>query len=271
MIGNNFYNIGYDNPHFKQKKSGVNFEPEYIAILDRATALGYANPTFDQQIKQNTFLKNMKNNGSFALNDLILVFANNGSKEFACINWKNPNGNLATIVNAPIFTPNEGFTGRGSFSPNFFNDYIATGYAPNGSLNYKLNNASRYIYVRSLPSSRVLDGLTANTANTITNQPSSVNNRINQGGSSLTTAVSLSGVGMKSIHRANSSEVSIINNSIVTTVLSNSTSVAVSEQCILRSASSYGTQQISYYTMGASLISQNNQIETDFLTYLNSL
>jgi hypothetical protein len=270
MIGNNFYNIGYDSNHFKQKKTGQSFEAEYQAILDRATALGYTKPTIDQQIKQNTLLKNMKNNNSFALNDLILVFANNGSKEFACINWKNPNGNLASLVNAPIFTINEGFTGRGSFSPNFFNDYILTGYTPTGSLNYKLNNASRYIYVKSLPANRVLDGIVANTANTITGL-NSIFNKINQGGINLATNVDLSGVGMKSIHRDNNINITCINNGVPTTVLSSSLTLAANEQTILRSAGNYGTQQISFYTMGANLISQNNQIETDFLTYLNSL
>jgi hypothetical protein len=269
MIGNNFKNINFESNYFKSN-SNIRFETEYQAILNRATALGYTKPTLNQQIKQNILLKKFKNNGAFNLNDVIFVFANNGSKEFACINWKNPNGNLATIVNAPIFTINQGFTGRGSIAPDFFNDYILTGYTPNGSLNYKQNDASRYIYVRSLPANRILDGIVANTANTITGL-NSVFNKINQGGVNLATAVDLSGVGMKSIHRNDSTNISVINNGIVTTVLSASLGLATSEQCILRSSTNYGTQQISFYSMGASLIAQNNQIETDFNFYLNSL
>ena len=263
MIGNNFNSIGFENSLFKQNKR-VSFEAEYLAILNEATTLGYTKPTFNQQIKQNLLLKSMKNNGSWALNDLILVFANNGSKEFACINWKNPTGAKATLINSPTFTANQGFTGNGTTS------YILTGYNPNGSLNYKQNNASRFMYVRTAAANKVLDGIAASTANSITSFVSMLQ-RINQGGGNTIVNIDFSDVGMKSIHRQDSLNIVGINNTTQTPTTRLSLSLSASEQAILRSASAYGTQQISFYSMGAYLVAQNNQIVTDFNTYLASL
>jgi hypothetical protein len=265
MIGNNFKNINFESYYFKSN-STLQFETEYKNVLIRATVLGYNKPTLSQQIKQNTLCKNFKSNGAFNLNDLILVLANNGSKEFACINWKNPNGNLATLINSPIFTINAGFTGRGS---PFF-DYIATGYNPDGTLNYKINNASRFCYVKQAVFNRVLDGVSANTSNTITSLPS-IFNKINQGGNNLLTNLDFSGTGMMSIHRTSATNIIGINNTTQTPATQASTGLSLSEQNILRSFTSYGTQQISFYSMGAQLVSQNNQIVTDFENYLNSL
>ena len=263
MIGNNFKNINFESASFKQKNNVV-FETEYQAILNEATALGYTKPTLSQQIKQNLLLKNLKSNGSWNLNDIILVFANNGSKEFACINWKNPTGNKATLINSPTFTTNAGFTGNGSSS------YILTGYNPTGSDNYKQNNASRFIYVKTAQNNKVLDGIIPSTANSITSFVSTLQ-RINQGGGNVLSNFNFSGIGMMSIHRTNSTTVTGINKNTQTPTTAVSLSLSASEQAILRSASAYGTQQISFYSMGASLISQNDNIVQSFNDYLNSI
>ena len=263
MLGNNFKNINFDSNHFKSN-SNLKFETGYQNILNRAIALGYNTPTISQQIKQNDLFKKLNNNGAFNLNDLILIFANDGSKEFACINWKNPNGNLATLINSPTFTINAGFTGNGTSS------YILTGYNPDGTLNYKQNDASRMIYVKTAAANRILDGIMPNTANSITSFVSTLQ-RINQGGNNLLANLDFSGVGMQSIHRTSALDVVGINNITQTARTITSLSVSANEQAILRSASNYGTQQIAYYSMGANLVSNNNQIVTDFEFYLNSL
>jgi hypothetical protein len=76
---------------------------------------------------------------------------------------------------------------------------------------------------------------------------------------------------MQSIHRTSSIDVIGINNITQTARTATSLGLSANEQAILRSAAGYGTQQIAYYSMGANLVSINNQIVTDFEFYLNSL
>jgi hypothetical protein len=240
------------------------FSAEYKAILAEGTAQGYTLPSSSQQAKQNIFLKSLITSGVWAKLDLILVFANDGSKEFGCINWKNPSGTKATLVNSPTFTMNAGFTGNGTSS------YILTGYNPDGTLNYKQNDASRMIYVKQVAANKILDGIIPNTANSITSFVSTLQ-RINQGGTNLDANLDFSGAGMQSIHRTSSIDVIGINNTTQTARTAASLSLSTNEQAILRSSGGYGTQQIAYYSMGANLVSNNNQIVADFEFYLNSL
>jgi hypothetical protein len=245
---------------------GVAFSPEYQAVLTKATAQGFNLPTADQQIKQNTFLENMKNNGSFALNDLILVFANNGSKEFACINWKNPSGTQASLVSSPTFTVNQGFSGSTG-------GWINTNYAPNGSLNYKLNDASRYIYLRTFtnPPSSSMEGVAGSIANG-TSTFISPNQRINQGGGiNFSQTVNFQSVGMKSIHRLNSNDVVIFQNTTRIDGTAASTGLAGESQVILRAGNGFGGHQVSFYAMGANLVNENSTLVSAFSTYLTSL
>lgn len=243
---------------------GVAFSAQYQAILTEATAQGYTLPSAGQQAKQNILLNTLISSGVWAKLDLVLVFANDGSKEFACINWKNPTGAKASLVASPTFTSNAGFAGNGTSS------YLLTGFNPNGSGNYTLNNASRYIYVKTATANRVLDGLPASTANGMTSFVSP-NQRINQSGTNLLVSIDYSGVGMKSIHRTSSTAVSCYNDNTATNTTAVSTSLANTEQAILFSAASYGTAQVSFYAMGASMVSENSTLVSAFATYINSL
>ena len=241
------------------------FTTEYKAVLAEGVAQGYTLPSAGQQVKQNILLNTLISSGVWAKLDTLFVLANDGGASFACINWKNPTGTKATLVNSPTFTSNAGFTGNGTSS------YIDTNYNPSGSLNYKLNDASRYIYVKTDVFNKLLDGVTTNGANAMTSLPS-VFSKINQGGNNLSTSLDFSGVGMMSIHRNNSSTtVTGFNNTTQTTVLANSTSFSNQNQLILRSFGSYGTQQVSFYAMGASMVSENSALVLAFATYINSL
>ena len=256
-----FPSIAIGVPFFR---SFAGFSAEYTAILAEGTAQGYTLPSASQQGKQNILLNKLISSGVWAKLDLILVFANDGSKEFGCINWKNPSGTKATLINSPTFTMNAGFTGNGTSS------YILTGYNPDGTLNYKQNDASRMIYVKQAAANKILDGIIVSTANSITSFVSTLQ-RINQGGTNLLANIDFSGVGMQSIHRTSSIDVIGINNITQTARTATSLGLSANEQAILRSAAGYGTQQIAYYSMGANLVSINNQIVTDFEFYLNSL
>lgn len=247
-----------------RNRSLSKFLPEYMSILTEATTQGYTLPSADQQVKQNLFIQTLKSNGVWDKSDLILVFANNGSKEFACINWKNPSGNKATIASSPTFTVNQGFTGNGT------NSFINTNYAPSGLANYKLNDASRYVYLRVSAVNKIIDGVSGNTSNTMTTFPS-VNQKINQGGVNSLTSIDFSGVGMKSMNRTSSTNITYFNDSVSGTTTATSISVNPVEQLILQSVGSFGAHQVSFYLMGASLVSENSSLVTAFSTYLNSL
>jgi hypothetical protein len=243
------------------------FSSEYNAILAEAAALGYTAPSAGQQVKQNLFIQSLKSSGVWDKSDRIFVFANDGSKEFACINWKAPSGTKASLVNPTLltFTPNQGFTGNGTSS------YIDTNYNPNGTLNYKQNDASRYAYLRVSVNNRVIDGVSDNITNSMTTF-ASPNQRINQSGNNISATFSYQGVGMKSIHRTSTTAVTCYNDAIGTTFTASPTSLSNSNQFILRSSpSGYSAHQVSFYLMGASLISENSSLVSAFSTYLVSL
>ena len=243
---------------------GVPFSTQYQAVLTEATAQGYTLPSPAQQAKQNTLMATLISSGVFAKLDLILVFANDGSKEFACINWKNPSGTKASLVNSPTFTANQGFTGNGISS------YILTGYNPNGSGNYKQNEASRYAYLRINIPNRVIDGVEGNITNSMTTFPSTFQ-RINQSGNNFSNSVDFAGVGMKSIHRTSGTAVRCINDTTEIFGTAASTALGGTEQSILRSSTGYGNHQVSFYSMGGSLTIENTSLVVAFSTYLNSL
>lgn len=243
------------------------FTAEYQAIISRAVDLGYTLPSASVQAKQNTLLAALKTSGVWNKLDVFYCFAQDGSKEFATLNWKSPSANQCTLVNSPTWASNQGFTGNGTSS------YIDTNYQATGAQNYKLNDASRYAYVRTLVANRVIDGTDSSIANSITTFVSA-NQRINQSGSNLSGSFdfSTSGAGMKSIHRTSSTAVTCYNNTTASSGLTaTSTGLVTANQCILRSNTSYGSHQISMYAMGASMISENADFVSSFATYLNSL
>jgi hypothetical protein len=189
--------------------------------------------------------------GVFAKLDVLFVLANDGGSQFACINWKNPTGTKATLVSSPTFTTNQGFTGNGTSS------FINTNYNPQGNLNYKQNDASRYAYLRVSINNKVIDGVEANITNSITTFVSA-NQRINQSSNNLSNSFDYQGVGMKSIHRTSPTAVTCYNDAIGTTFTASSTSLS-------------NNNQVSFYAMGASLTSENTSLVNAFSTYLTSL
>jgi hypothetical protein len=124
------------------------YEPEYCAILDRASDLGYTLPSESCQIKQNNLVIALKSAGVFSKLDVLYVFAGDGSADFATINWINPNTYQASKNNA-IYTNNVGFRSGGS------SGVIFTNYVPlNDTNHFTLNGGSVFCYV---PTTSVLD------------------------------------------------------------------------------------------------------------------
>jgi hypothetical protein len=95
-------------------KTGSEFEPEYIAILDRAIELQYSLPSYKQQIAQNNYLLQLKNTGLWNAKVVIYVFLNDGSSEFATLNWKSPSNYQCLQNGGVLWQINHGFLGNSS-------------------------------------------------------------------------------------------------------------------------------------------------------------
>ena len=83
------------SPHIATKEAGSvvltsNLDIDFQNIVNRGAALSYGLPTYDQWLIQNQLVLDIKSNGIWNEEDIFYVFANNGSKEFSYLNWKDP-------------------------------------------------------------------------------------------------------------------------------------------------------------------------------------
>lgn len=118
------------------QSSGSPYTAEYQAILDFATAQGYALPSAATQTAHNTFVASLKSANLWGELDLLNIYYGDMTQDFARINWVNPVvGALATLVNAPTYTNKRGFNSNGTTS------YIATEFDPTTGVSFLLNDA----------------------------------------------------------------------------------------------------------------------------------
>jgi hypothetical protein len=137
-------------------RQSVTLDSDYQAVIRYAQTLGYVVPTPGQRHRQNQLIKSFKMTGIWAKLDLFYLFANNGSKEFATLNWKSPSLYQATLVNSPVFTTNQGIAGDGVAA------YVDTNCNPaTQGVNYTQDNAGRFAWVYSAVASNNIDGLAA--------------------------------------------------------------------------------------------------------------
>lgn len=240
------------------------FDADYQAVLDYATTQGYTLPSSSQQILQNQLVLDLKSGGIWSKLDTFGVFANDGGSNFGLICWKRKV--LMTAVNSPTFTTNQGFTGNGTSS------YIDTNFNPaTQGINYTRTNASRY-YMHYSGTSEIIDGIVdSGSYNRIilntTSGLQSINSVLNIVGSFLYTST----IGVKSIHRTTSTNVSLFNDKIGSNFTQTDEALRSSKQFVLRRVSAYSTNTVFGYAMGASLISENNTFVDSLNNYINSL
>jgi hypothetical protein len=239
-------------------------DADYYAVLSRGTTLGYTLPDATLQGKQNTLVISLKSAGIWNKLDILKIYATNNSN-MATLNWKVPASHQTTLVNSPTFTANLGFKGNASTS------YLNTNFNPATSgVQYTLNNASRFIYLKTAfvtANYGQLDSLTGSTSNILYNR--NVNDqKINQGASAISHNADLSGAGLKVINRTSSTNVELFNGSTQLSRTATSTSVASGNQYVLPNG---GDARASVYGMGASLVAENSSLKTILDTYINSL
>lgn len=260
------YGYGYSLYNRLPFMVGESFDADYQAILDKAASpgFGYTLPSASVQAKQNALLVSMKANGVWAKLDVFYVFAQDGSAEFATLNWKNPAANQANITSSPTFTSNQGFTGNGTSS------YIDTNFNPaTQGVQYTQNNASRYFFTHAMGTGR-FDGNTSGINSITTGILGS--QRINASGNNAVPSIDFnSTANTKSIHRTSSTSITAYNSTTAQTSVQTSASVASANQWILRSSGNYGTHTCAAYAMGASMISEHTNFINDWNTYKSSL
>jgi hypothetical protein len=257
MIG-----IGIGLPFIKS--SG--FTAEYIAVLARGTALGYTLPSASVQAKQDTFLSALKSAGVWDKLDVFYCFAQDGSKEFAPINWKSPRANHCTLINSPTWTSNQGFNSDGATS------YIDTNYnASTQGVNFQNNSAGEFCYQKDAlfgpcfgTSGGAGDGLAISNT---------TGQRLNMLGTNLTATADMIGNGFKCINRTSSTLVELFNE---TTQLSRVTTTAARINANRRILNAQGNflntlGKVSVYGNGANLTAESLTLRTAIITYLNSL
>jgi hypothetical protein len=239
-------------------------DADYASVLSRGTTLGYILPDSALQVKQNATVLSFKSAGIWSKLDVLYIMATNNSN-MATLNFKNPSAHQLTLVNSPTFTANQGFNGNASTS------YLNTNFNPATSgVQYTLNNASRFIYLKTAfvtTNYGQLDSLTGATSNILYNR--NVNDqKINQGASAISQNADLSGAGLKVINRTSSTNVELFNGSTQLSRTATSTSVASGNQYVLPNG---GDARASVYGMGASLVAENAQLKIILDTYINSL
>ena len=242
------------------------FDASYKAILYRAIALGYTLPSADQQAKQNSLLVSLKTIGVWNKLDVFYVFAQNGGSAFGTLNWKNPNANQSTLVNAPTFVSNGGLMGNGTSS------YIDTNYNPSTQgVQYTLNNASMYFFTHAISGAGAFAGVETTAENRMWRQPSS-QQRINQGSTALPSAFDFTAVvNTKSIHRTSSTNITLYNSTTGENRTVASSVMPTQDLFVLKSQTSHGAHTSAGFAAGASLIAEHTNFINAWNTYKSSL
>ncbi len=128
MYNNIFYEFG----------NGVEYEPEYLAVLSYATSQGYALPKRDQNNKNNKKIKRLKEEGIFSELDVLYNFKQaTGLANFSTINWVNPGTYNVTQSNSafvPFFEADKGYKGHEASGSFFSTNYIPSTNATNAIL-----------------------------------------------------------------------------------------------------------------------------------------
>ena len=116
----------------------TSIDDDYQAILTHATAGGFTLPSLAQRNLQNKLVYDLKQAGVWNSLDMFAVFATDGDRDFALIDWI-PVSDMVEY-NSPNFTANLGFKGNSTDA------YIDTLFVPSTATNYQTNSASYGYY-----------------------------------------------------------------------------------------------------------------------------
>jgi hypothetical protein len=249
------------------------------SVLDYAALQGYDTPSYEQQVLQNGFVLELKSLGVWDDLDVLYVFATDGDRDFAKINWKNPGSFTCTEVNTPTFTQNEGFQGNGSSS------YLNTGWVPNSdAVNYTLNEAGWFTYVTNEIAASSSKSAFGARNNDLSGQlgllPKSGSNlhAASVNSLNLTAGAAVSSVGFFHGRRVASNDLRLFKNGSQIGSTSTNASTGLTSEEVYVSASSnpggtilYADTEISILGIGASLTGKESDLYDAWNTYFNAL
>lgn len=255
------------NLTFSYAPTGTAFDTDYQAILDEAGVQGYALPSSAQQIVQNQLMIDIKASGEFAKRDVIFVFANDAStSDFALINWKDPTGNKASLVNSPAFISNQGFEGDNSSA------YINTNYTYSGGSHWQLDDASNSYYLYTAFTDDTITGFVVSGSNRIRLNAAGTVARVNSTSNFSGGSVDLLETGFSNINRVSSTDLTLqIAGTTYNRTNTSSAVITAETPVLLRSITIYSQGIISYYSTGASTVSEYAATKTAIDTYMASL
>lgn len=95
------------------------FYAAYRAVLTAAST----DPSYTQQVKQNTLVAGMITSGIWDSLDVFYLHANDANEAFGKINFKNPGTNDLVEFGSVSWTSNQGFVGSGTGSSNYLDTY----------------------------------------------------------------------------------------------------------------------------------------------------
>lgn len=245
------------------------YDADFYAIVEYAVANSITAPSTTQQQWLSKMVADLKTNSMWTIFDRFWTFAQDGSSNFARLDWKNPSttGNQVTLVNTPTWTSNKGYSGTGTA-------YIDTNFNPttNGS-QYTLNNAGRYLFIsaRSAGTAIFLDGTDTTNENAMIMHSSNNANNINSGTTLGSTLATLT-VGFHSITRT-SSTASSRSTSFNASNNHNSSALINKNQFIMRSGNSYNTNSTyGWYALGGAISDANIPVLREIINkYLYAL
>ena len=139
---------------------------EYTRILSQSNvALSGVRPTYVNQLKQDTLIRSLKQDGSWNLIDVLYIFANDESTgNFSLLNWTNPSLYSLTKINSPVFFSNRGYSSVSS------TNFLSSSWAPSNGVNFQQNSASIGGMIYNTPtsnSSSALIGTNGATQNAV--------------------------------------------------------------------------------------------------------
>lgn len=237
-------------------------------------------PTSGQRAKQNTLFTSFENEIGVCLADadLLYVFATNGDREYAKINWKNPGDFTPTEVNTPTFTENIGFSG------NSINQYLNTLWdAATDGVNFTQDECGAFCYINNDDTDGDIafgfrGGTTATNGSThLVPEISGVHQfSISDGGASVGS--SASAIGFFHIRRVASNDIRLFKNgSQVGLTETDASTVLSSRDCYILAFNNNGAltnasdAQIGVFGIGASLTGKEAALNTAWNTYFASL
>jgi hypothetical protein len=260
MIGSNIY--------ITNRFSYGSITPQFKQVIDYAKSLSFTTPQPGTTLYKalNTMVGSYVSEGVWDEWDIYYQF---GFKDttlvnFSTIDWRrlttgSYQGGLAFV--------------DGGIKGNAVNAFFNTNYNPSTQAQkYQLNNASRFAYVHNASGSGAVDGISGGgSANRLSF--SNVSQNINNGTSATGPTGSLSGGGMKSIHRQSvNTRIDVYQGTVRSFFNTGSTqTISNSNQGVLVAGTNFGAHTISMYAMGSNLESKNTSIVSIFNQYTSSI